>query len=63
MTKAKVIAVALATITTGTIVDATLIQAPSSTQKPRAEPGSGDASGQEGETVVLRDEGPCGGGQ
>jgi hypothetical protein len=32
-------------------------------QKPRAEPGSGDAPGEEGEELVLRHEGARGGGQ
>jgi len=50
-------------ITTGTIVDATLIHAPSFDQKPGAEPRSGDAPGEEGEELVLRDEGARGGGQ
>src|SRR5579863_3011715 len=50
-------------ITTGTIVDATIIHAPSSTKNQDLEPGSGDASDEEGEELVLRNEGACGRGQ
>ena len=46
-------------ITTGTIVDATIIHAPSLDQEPRGEARSGDASDEEGEAVVFRDEGAC----
>jgi IS5 family transposase len=49
-------------ITTGTIVDATIIHALLD-QKPGPEPGSGNASGEEGEELVLRNEGACGRGQ
>jgi IS5 family transposase len=41
----------------GTIVDATIISAPSSTKNRHQGAGSGDASDQEGEPVVFRDEG------
>ena len=50
-------------ITTGTIVDATIIHAPSSTKEPRAKVRSGDASDQKRESVVFRNEGARGGGQ
>src|ERR1700704_5085176 len=51
-------------ITTGTIVDATIIHARAQfDQKPRPEPRPGDASDQEGEAVVFRDDGARGGGQ
>ena len=50
-------------ISTGTIVDATIIHAPSSTKKPGGEARPGDASDEEGQPVVLRDEGACGRGQ
>jgi transposase, IS5 family len=44
-------------ISTGTIVDATIISAPSSTKNARGERDPGDASDAQGEAVVLRDEG------
>ncbi len=47
-------------ITTGTIVDATIIHAPSSNQEPWGETRPGDASDEEGQAMVLRDEGACG---
>ena len=50
-------------ITTGTIVDATIIHAPFLDQEPRAEPGPRDAPGEEGEELVLRDESARGRGQ
>ena len=47
----------------GTIVDATILDAPASTNEPRAAAGPGDASGQAGEPVVFRDAGPHWGGR
>ena len=41
----------------GTIVDASIVDAPSSTKKPQGRAGSGDAPDEEGQPVVLRDEG------
>ena len=41
----------------GTIVDASIIAAPSSTKTPGGGAGSGDASDEEGQRVALRDEG------
>jgi len=49
-------------ITTGTIVDATLIHAPTST-KNRDQSRDRRCTSEEGEGLVLRDEGACGGGQ
>src|SRR2546426_593354 len=46
-------------ITTGTIVDATLLHAPTS-KEPGAAARSGDAPDEEGQAVVLRDEGARG---
>ena len=48
---------------TGTIVDASIIDAPSSTKNRRGETGSGDAPDEEGKPVVLRDEGAYRGGR
>src|SRR6266581_2417198 len=50
-------------ITTGTIVDATILHAPTSTKNPGAAARSGDAPDEEGQTMVLRDEGARGGRQ
>ena len=47
----------------GTIVDATIISAPSSTKNRTEGAGSGDASDEEGQPVVLRHEGAYWGGQ
>ena len=49
-------------ITTGTIVDATIIHAPEFDQEPGAEARSCDAPNAERQAVVLRDEGARGGG-
>ena len=46
---------------TGTIVDASIIDAPSSTKEPQGRTGSGDAPDEEGKPVVLRDEGAISG--
>ena len=46
----------------GTIVDATIIEAPPSTKNRAGERGPGDAPDQEGEPVAFRDEGPHRGG-
>ena len=49
---------------TGTVVDASIITAPSSTKNRKGERGPGDAPDEEGQPVVLRDEGAyrCGRG-
>jgi IS5 family transposase len=44
-------------VSTGTIVDATIIDTPSSTKNKDGKRGSGDASDEERQPVVLRDEG------
>ena len=50
-------------ITTGTIVDATILHAPTSTKNRETAARSGDAPDQERQPVVFRDEGPCRSGQ
>ena len=48
---------------TGTIVDASIIDAPSVDEEPQGRTGSGDAPDEEGKPVVLRDEGAYRGGR
>ena len=47
----------------GTIVDASIVAAPSSTKNRKGRAGSGDAPDEEGQPVVLRDEGAHRGGR